>query len=36
MIGFVNNSTGHMNNFELNTQPTPAFLQQITQTDAQL
>jgi hypothetical protein len=36
MIGFVDDSTGQDNQFELNTQPTPAFLCQIMQKDAQL
>ena len=36
MIGFVDDSTGQVNEFKLNTQPTPAFLRQIMQHDAQL
>jgi hypothetical protein len=36
MIGFVDNSMGQVNQFELNTQPTPEFLHQIMQKDAQL
>jgi hypothetical protein len=36
MIGFVDDSTGQVNEFELDTQPTPEFLRKIMQTDAQL
>jgi hypothetical protein len=36
MIGFVDDSTGQVNEFELNTQLTPEFLRQIMQKDAQL
>jgi hypothetical protein len=36
MAGFVDNSTGQVNNFTSNTQPTPKFLRQVMQKDAQL
>jgi hypothetical protein len=36
MIGFLDDSTGQVNDFESNTQPTPEFLRQIMQKDAQL
>jgi hypothetical protein len=36
MIGFVDDSTGQVNQFAQNTQPTPEFLCQIMQADAQL
>ena len=36
MIGFVDDSTGQVNSFESSTQPTPEFLRQIMQLDAQL
>jgi hypothetical protein len=36
MVGFVNDSTGQVNEFELDSQPTPEFFQKIMQQDAQL
>lgn len=36
MIGFVDDSTGQVNSFRQNNQPTPAFLRAIMQLDAQL
>jgi hypothetical protein len=36
MIGFVDDSTGQVNEFTQNVQPTPAFLRNVMQLDAQL
>jgi hypothetical protein len=36
MIGFVDDSTGQVNDFTSNSQPTPEFLRTIMQADAQL
>jgi hypothetical protein len=36
MVGFVNDSTGQVNNFTSNTQPTPECLRQVMQKDVQL
>jgi hypothetical protein len=36
MVGFVDDSTNQVNEFELDSQPTPEFLRKIMQQDAQL
>ena len=36
MLGFVDDSTGQVNSFLSDTQPTPAFLREIMKLDAQL